>query len=143
MARDRAHRARVTTAEYRRLLELRSGLRRFIAWSETRAEMAGLTPAQHQLLLAVKGHDGDRGPTVGDVAHHLLLQHHSAVGLIDRADTAGLVRRVRDPDDHRVVRLALTAEGEHHLERLAAQHLDELAHLAPVMRSLLSGIDSD
>src|SRR5690349_1571259 len=74
--------------DYRRLLELRSGLRRFLRWSEQAAQSAGLTPAQHQLLLAVRGHDDPRGPTVGDVAEHLLLRHHSAVGLIDRAETA-------------------------------------------------------
>ena len=135
--------ARVSDAQFRRLLELRSGLRRFLAWSEAQADSAGLTAAQHQLLLAVKGHTDGRGPTVGDVAHHLLLQHHSAVGLIDRADAAGLVHRVRDADDHRVVRLRLTAEGEHRLERLAAVHLDELSRLAQVMRPLLTGLHED
>jgi hypothetical protein len=42
--------------DYRRLLELRTGLRRFLRWSEQHAQAAGLTPAQHQLLLAIRGH---------------------------------------------------------------------------------------
>ena len=46
------------------------------------ARRAGLEPAQHQLLLAVKAHAGE--PTVGDLAERLQLQHHSVVGLIDR-----------------------------------------------------------
>ena len=54
--------------DYRRLLELRTGLRRFLRWSERQAQAAGLTPAQHQLLLAIRGHPDPRGPTVGDVA---------------------------------------------------------------------------
>jgi len=115
---------------YARLLALRTGLRHFLRWSEQQARAAGLTPAQHQLLLAVRGHDDPRGPTVGEVADYLLLRHHSVVGLIDRAEEAGLVRRSRDPTDHRVVRLQLTDEGAQRLEGLSALHLEELERLA-------------
>jgi DNA-binding MarR family transcriptional regulator len=115
---------------YARLLSLRTGLRRFLRWSEQQARAAGLTPAQHQLLLAIRGHADRRGPTVGEVADYLLLRHHSVVGLIDRADAAGLVRRVRDAEDHRLVRLELTADGERRLEALSALHLQELERLA-------------
>ena len=78
------HARRIDDADYRRLLEFRTGLRRFLHWSEEQARAAGVTPAQHQLLLAIRGHDG-AGPTIGDVADYLLLRHHSAVGLVDRA----------------------------------------------------------
>ena len=71
---------RLRDADYEDLLSLRTGLRRFLRWSEQQAEAAGLTPAQHQLLLAVRGHADPRGPTVGEVADYLLLRHHSAVG---------------------------------------------------------------
>lgn len=116
---------------YTRLLALRTGLRHFERWSEGQARAAGLTPAQHQLLLAVRGHSDPRGPTVGEVADYLFLLHHSTVGLIDRADAAGLVSRTRDEDDHRVVRLHLTSEGAQRLEALSAVHLEELKRLAP------------
>jgi len=115
---------------YARLLALRTGLRHFLRWSEQQARAAGLTPAQHQLLLAVRGHDDPRGPTIGEVADYLLLRHHSVVGLIDRAEEAGLVQRSRDPTDHRVVRLHLSDEGAQRLEGLSAQHLEELERLA-------------
>jgi len=114
---------------YARLLALRTSLRQFERWSEQQARAAGLTPAQHQLLLAIRGHDDPRGPTVGEVADYLLLRHHSVVELIDRADAAGLIRRRRDPDDHRVVRLHLTAAGAQRLEALSALHLEELERL--------------
>src|SRR5579872_186985 len=127
---------------YSRLLSLRTALRRFERWSEQQAKAAGLTPAQHQLLLAVKGHDDARGPTIGEVADYLLLRHHSAVGLVDRADGAGLVARGRDPDDHRVVRLRLTAKGTRRLERLSALHLEELERLGPRLRALSEGLAS-
>lgn len=115
---------------YARLLALRTGLRHFERWSEQQARAAGLTPAQHQLMLAVRGHGDPRGPTIGEVADYLLLRHHSAVGLIDRADAVGLIRRVRDDEDHRVVRLRLTENGAERLEALSALHLEELERLA-------------
>jgi DNA-binding MarR family transcriptional regulator len=125
---------------YRRLLALRTGLRRFEHWSAAQARAAGLTPAQHQLLLAVRGHDDPRGPKVGDVAEHLLLRHHSTVGLVDRAEAAGLLRRVRDDDDHRVIRLKLTPSGEARLAALSALHLEELRRLARQLPDLWEGL---
>jgi DNA-binding MarR family transcriptional regulator len=116
-------------ADYARLLHFRSALRRFLHWSEEQARDAGLTPAQHQLLLAIKGHEGEAGPTIGDAAEYLALRHHSVVGLVDRAERAGLVERRRDPDDHRVIHLRLTAAGEERIRMLSAAHLRELDQL--------------
>jgi DNA-binding MarR family transcriptional regulator len=130
-----------TDEDYRRLLELRTGLRRFLRWSEQHAEAAGLTPAQHQLLLAIRGHGDARGPTVGDVAGYLMLRHHSAVGLVDRAEKAGLITREQDPDHLSVVRLRLTEQGARQLEALSEQHLEELAHLAPTMNALWDALE--
>jgi uncharacterized protein YeaO (DUF488 family)/DNA-binding MarR family transcriptional regulator len=115
---------------YTRLLALRTGLRHFERWSALQARAAGLTPAHHQLLLAIRGHGDPQGPTIGEVADYLLLRHHSAVGLVDRAETAGLVRRTRSASDHRVVRLQLTEKGAARLEALSALHLEELDRLA-------------
>jgi len=117
-------------AAYARLLALRTGLRHFERWSEQQAKAAGLSPPQHQLLLAIRGHGDPRGPTIGEVADHLLLQHHGTVGLVDRADVAGLVTRTRDSEDHRVVRLQLTGTGAKRLEALSTLHLEELERLA-------------
>ena len=111
-------------ADYEDLLALRTGLRRFLRWSEQQAETAGLTPAQHQLLLAGRGHPHRPGPTVGEGADYLLLRHHSAVGLVDRAVAAKLVKRVRDPQDHRAVRLQPTAAGIKRLDALSEAHLE-------------------
>ena len=117
------------------LLAFRDGLRRFLRWSEEQAKAVGLTAAQHQLLLAIEGHVGDGdAPSIGDVADHLLLRHHSVVELVDRAVRAGLVRRVDDRGDHRVVRLALTAKGRTKLSALAEGHLEELGRLRAELR---------
>ncbi len=126
---------------YARLLALRTGLRHFEAWSAQQAREAGLTPAQHQLLLAIRGHSDTEGPTIGEVADYLLLRHHSAVGLVDRAEAAGLVFRTRSKDDHRVVRLHLTEDGAARLEALSALHLEELHRLALDVPSAWAGLD--
>jgi DNA-binding MarR family transcriptional regulator len=128
-------------AEFAKLLEFRDGLRRFTHWSEQRAKEAGLTAAQHQLLLAVRGHG--EPPSVGEVAEHLLLRHHSAVELVDRAERADLVRRVTDASDHRIVRLELTLQGEARLAELAAAHLEELSRLRPVLERLWRHLPDD
>ena len=129
--------------DYERLLAFRTGLRRFLYWSGQQAEAAGITPAQHQLLLAVRGHPDPRGPTIGEIAGYLLVRHHSAVELIDRAVAAGLVARQADSEDARTVRIALTADGKKRLERLAASHLEELDRLTSRLNTLWAGLDTD
>jgi DNA-binding MarR family transcriptional regulator len=124
----------MTDTDYERLLGFRDGLRRFLRWSEDAARAVGLTGPQHQLLLAVRGHGG--APSINDVADHLLLRHHSVVELVDRAVAGGLLERVGDPDDQRVVRLYLSASGEEKLRALAAAHLEELSRLRPQLESL-------
>ena len=120
---------RLTDTDYARLLEFRTELRRFVRWSEEQALAQGLTTGQHQLLLAVRGHPGPQAPTIGDVAESLLLRHHSATGLVDRTVNAGYLRRLPDEDDHRVVRLEITAAGATKLQRLSRRHLEELERL--------------
>jgi DNA-binding MarR family transcriptional regulator len=127
---------RVSDADYRRLLELRTGLRRFLHWSDERARSVGLTPAQHQALLAIRGHPSPASPTIGQLAEHLLLRHHSTVQLIDRAEAAGLIRRCRDAVDHRVVRVSLTCAGEAILASLSAPHREELRRIGQSFRGM-------
>jgi hypothetical protein len=111
----------LTSEDYENLLAFRTSLRRFLHWSETQARGAGLTPAQHQLLLAVKGDRGEHGPTIGDLAGYLIL-----------------VERWGDAEDGRVTRVRLTPEGEARLSRLSQAHLDELQSLAPVLDKLVA-----
>lgn len=128
--------AKLHDEDYRRLRDVRAGLRAYLRWSEERATEVGLTPAHHQLLLGIRAHEDVRGPTIGEMAELLMLKHHSAVELVDRAQRAGLIRRTSDPVDHRIVRLRLTSEGSRRLEGLAAQHVAELTRLAPRLTRL-------
>jgi DNA-binding MarR family transcriptional regulator len=112
--------------EYRALARFRHALRVFVRFSEEAARAHGVTPAQHQLLLAIRGHDGVTAPTVGDMADALQQQHHSVVELVNRAADAGLVVRTADPDDRRRQRLALTHRGQTVIEELSTAHRAEL-----------------
>jgi DNA-binding MarR family transcriptional regulator len=116
----------VTMDEYRALAQFRRALRSFLHFSEQAARDVGLTPAQHQLLLAIKGNDSGDEPTIRELAESLKVHHNSAVELIDRAAAAGLVEREHDPVDGRIQRLALTDLGERKLAALAQLHRDEL-----------------
>jgi DNA-binding MarR family transcriptional regulator len=126
----------LTDTQFARLLEFRVALRRFHHWSERRAEEAGLTSAQHQLLVAVRGHPEAAGPTISNLAGYLFVRHHSAIGLLQRVEALGLVRRHADDVDQRVVRVRLTPEGAARVEALTAAHLAELRRLTPFLEAL-------
>ena len=132
-------RVALSDADFTALLEFRTAMRRFNRWSEKQARAVGLTHAQHQLLLAVKGHPGPDQPTIGDVADYLLLRHHSAVELVNRVQAAGLLERNRDEHDARIVRLRLTDKGERCIEQLTELHVAEIGQLAPMLKHVIDG----
>lgn len=124
--------------DYAKLLAFRTGLRQFLRWSEEQAATVGLTPAQHQLLLAIRGHPDPRGPSVGELADYLCTRHHSAVQLIDRTEQLGLITRHRsDSDDRRVVRLTLTKAAQDKLTLLSTPHLEEVQRLTTLITALV------
>lgn len=134
-------RAELSTTEYQALARFRATLRRFLHFSEAAARAAGTTPAQHQLLLAVRGHPGSEPPTVGDLAAALQLRHHSAVELVDRAEVGGLVVRTPDPGDQRRQHVTLTPAGRRLLKNLTVVHRDELRRFRAEVVDLLGAID--
>jgi len=120
-------------ADYTVLAQFRYQLRTFLAFSETAAQNAGLTPQQHQALLAIKGLADPDGASVGDIAGFLLIRHHTAVELVDRMAKLKLIGREADPEDARRVLVKLTAKGEQKLRSLSRIHLDELSAAAPAL----------
>ena len=133
--------APLTEADYQLLARFRFALRTFLRFSEQSARDAGLTPAQHQLLLAVKGYPGSGQPPLTDVADMLQLKLHSAGELVDRAVANGLVSRHDDPDDRRRVLVQLTPDGERHLRDLTVLHRDELRRFKQEMNAVLRELD--
>lgn len=125
---DSPHHALPKTT-FDRLAEIRYQLRRFIHFSEKAARSAGITPQQHQLLLAIKGYPGREHATPAELAERLQIRHNACVGLVNRSEQCGLVHRSPHPGDHRSVFVRLTAQGEHILERLSHTHLEELRRI--------------
>ena len=131
----------LTSTDYATLAEFRYLLRSFVAFSETAARRAGLTPQHHQALLAIRGFSRSTAVGTGELADLLNLRHHSVVGLIDRLVAKRLVRRLKDTADHRRVRVALTPTSERLLAALSATHREELRRVAPLLRELLSRLE--
>ena len=134
-------RRRVTQHQYEALAEFRRALRGFLRFSEAAAEEVGLTPRQHQALLAIRGHAGGGPVGVGALAADLQVRHHSAVGLVDRLAGRGLVARRHGTGDRRQVLVSLTPAGERLLARLSTVHRDELRQLGPRLRALLETVE--
>ena len=123
--------------DYESLATFRRELRRFLAFSEEAARSAGLTPAHHQLLLAIRGHAGG-APSISDVADALRVKLHSATELVARAEVKGLVTREHtDPDDARRAVLALTDEGAAKLADLSTVHREELRRFRDQLADIL------
>ncbi len=124
-------------ADYQALAQFRYQLRTFLAFSEAAAQKAGLTPQQHQALLAIRGFAGPEPASIGDVARFLLIKHHTAVELIDRMAKLGLVGRIADTRDARRVRVRLARKGEQKLAALSRIHLEELRAASPALSRML------
>jgi len=128
--------------QYESLAAFRYALRRFIHFSEHAAGKVGLTPQQHQALLAIKGFPGRDSVTVGELAERLQLRHHSAVGLVDRMVAERLVERELSREDRRKVLIRLTAVGERKLKRLSAMHRRQLKQVGPELSGILKSLNS-
>jgi DNA-binding MarR family transcriptional regulator len=130
----------LTLAEYQALGEFRHQIRRFLHFSEQAAKAEGLEPQQHQMMLAIRASGKPFAPTVGALAEHLLIRHHSAVGLIDRLVERGVVERVKSKEDGRKVQVRLTPEGEAMLRRLSRAHREELRRTGPALVAALGSL---
>lgn len=111
----------LTKQEFERLAALRHALRRFAWQTELEARKAGLSPQQYQLLLAIKGFPGREWANISELAERMQIRHNAIIGLVNRGEANGLVRRVQEADqaDRRIVRVYLTEEGERVLRSLA------------------------
>jgi len=128
-------------SDYQRLAEFRYQLRGFLKFSERAASKMGLSPQQHQALLAIKGTPVDH-VTIGILAERLGIRHNSTVELIDRLITNGLVERRHNPRDRREVLIDLTNRADRILANLSLAHRNEIRKLAPLLIGLLERFDS-
>lgn len=134
---------KLTKREYETLAAFRFSLRQFLRFSEEAAKSEGTTPQQYLALLAIKGYPGREWATVGELAERLQVQHHSAVGLVDRLAGEGMVSREPSEDDRRQVLIRLTAGGEELLGKLASVHREQLRRIGPELRRILGLLSDD
>ncbi|WP_152639754.1 MarR family winged helix-turn-helix transcriptional regulator [Sphingobium bisphenolivorans] len=128
---------KLTDEDYGALAEFRFALRQFQAFSSEKAAQQGLTPQQHQALLALRAAPREDA-TVGYVARRLLLKPHSATGLVDRLEKLGLVTRHSMAADRRRAQLELTPSALELLASLSATHKEEIRRLRPLLDELLA-----
>lgn len=85
-----------------------------------------ITFIQAVTLIAI---DSFERPQPHLVAEYLSQQSQTVTGVLDRLERAGHVRRFRDLDDRRAVRLELTEQGKRLVEAMGASlqhHVEEL-----------------
>lgn len=133
---------KLSKAEYETLAAFRYALRQFLRFSEEAALTAGITPQQHQALLAIKGFPQRDSVAVSELAERLQVRHHSAVGLINRLVEEQLVSRTPSDEDRRQVLIRLTPRGEMLLEKLTVAHSEQLSRLGPKFKVLLGRLGS-
>lgn len=126
----------LTQDDYETLAAFRFELRRFLEFSKSAAKALGLTPHQHQALLAIRAARG-RALTVGMLAEQLFVQPHSASELTERLVALGLLLREPSGEDRRRVELRLSAAAEDLLARMSAVHRGEVLRMRPALTQIL------
>ncbi len=89
------------------------------------AELELSAPQVHTILAL--GHGG--ALAMGDLARRVAVTEKTVTGLVDRLQRDGLVDRVRDDADRRVIHVALTPRGAALSRRLDAEVLQGLTRL--------------
>lgn len=138
---EQADAPHVTKEEYEALAAFRYALRRFLHFSEEAAQELGVSPQQHQALLAAMGFPGRDRATIGELAEMLQIRHHSAVGLVNRLEAQGLVKRHTSGKDRRQVYVRVTQHGRDILGQLSAAHREELRRIGPQLKAILETLD--
>ncbi len=133
----------ISKVEYEKLASFRYALRQFLRFSETASRQAGITPQQHQALLAIAGYPARDQITMGELAERLQLRHHSTVELINRLVTHDLVVRESGVEDRRQVYVSLTPKGYDVLARLSMIHRHELKRIGPQLNQLLAQLSTN
>ena len=128
---------RLTKADYELLAAFRYALRKFLGFSENAAIANGVSPQQYQTLLAIEGFPGRNWVTIGELAEQMRIAHHSAVGMVDRMEGLGLLKRASSEQDRRRVQVSLTRKGHYILEKLYRIHRAELRSVGPQLAALL------
>ena len=130
----------ISDNDYKVLASVRAELRNFARFTEANTTSVGVTPRQHQVLLALRASERME-LSIGELAETMLLEPHSISGMADRLAKLELVERVRSEKDRRRISLRLTDKAHELLASLAQAHKAELRRIRPLLVTLLSELD--
>lgn len=104
----------------------------------------GLTAAAFDVLSSLRRLGPPHRATAGELAGSSLLSTGGMTFRIDKLETEGLVRRVRSPEDRRLVLVELTSTGRTMIDRVYEEHIAlenrMLSGLDPAERDQLTGL---
>lgn len=107
-------------------------------------ERHGLTPAAFDVLSNLRRSGAPYRLTTGELAESSLLTSAATTFRIDKLEAEGLVRRVRSPEDRRVVYAELTARGLATIDAVYDEHIalenEMLAGLTAAQRAQLADL---
>ena len=119
----------LSDVDYAALANLRYRIRKFRQFSTKAAEKLGLSPQQHQALLAIKGLGSGEQMSVSTLAARLFVPAASAAELTRSLEGRGYVTIEVKQRRRTIVRL--TDKAEEILRRLTPAHLYEIREMAP------------
>jgi DNA-binding MarR family transcriptional regulator len=89
----------------------------------------GLEPGEFDVLATLRREGSERGMTAGAFLSASLVTAGAITNRIDRMAAKGLVRRVPDATDRRVVRITLTDRGTRLVDGMLAEHMRQYARV--------------
>ncbi len=96
--------------------------------SKSGRTLAGVSISMSQLKALLAFHD-DRDYSMGELSKNALVKMPSMTEMVDRLEGSGILERMRDPDDRRVVKVRMTEKGRSQHKELIDKRRDEMCRL--------------
>ena len=91
-----------------------------------------LTDVQFNILMILKDH-GEEGLSQQELSEHLVVGKSNVVGLVDRLEKAGYVKRTSHPSDRRFNQIVLAPSGAKLEQRVEQSYFKEVDKMMDVL----------
>jgi MarR family 2-MHQ and catechol resistance regulon transcriptional repressor len=92
----------------------------------------GLTDAQFNILMILNDYGGE-GMSQQGLSEHLIVTKSNMVGLVDRLEKTGYVKRKSHPTDRRSYQVMLTPKGREMVEKIKKSYFREVDRMMRVL----------